>query len=177
MGKKNPVSFQKLLEKISLALIEYLKMQAKCGVDALQIFDSWHNLCPPDHLWDYSLRWIAQIIENVPKDLSLIIYANCTVDGLSEIVRKGTVPWEFITKPTLSKPEIFILALWYFRATLTLKFMETHADHVVMETTKILDSMKNDPAHILNLGSWNRPNAKIECMEALGFYRSFLQGL
>ena len=32
---------------------------------------------------------------------------------------------------------------------------------------RILDSMREDSAHILNLGHGIRPNAKIECMEAL----------
>jgi len=45
--------------------------------------------------------------------------------------------------------------------------METNAGQVAIETNKILDSMRNDPAHIMNLGHGIRPNAKIECMEAL----------
>jgi uroporphyrinogen decarboxylase len=142
-------------------------MQAKCGVDALQIFDSWHNLCPPKHLWDYSLRWIAQIIENVPKDLSLIVYANSTVDGLSEIVRTGTTALGVHHQASLEQARKLYPCPLVLQGNLNPEVMETHADHVVMETTKILDSMKNDPAHIMNLGHGIRPNAKIECMEAL----------
>ena len=65
-------------------------MQARCGIDALQIFDSWHNLCPPEHVWEYSLRWISQIIKSVPPELALIVYANASVEALSGIVRTGT---------------------------------------------------------------------------------------
>ena len=45
--------------------------------------------------------------------------------------------------------------------------METDPENVIQETRKILDSMKHDPAHIMNLGHGIRPNAKIECMDAL----------
>ena len=166
-ANNRPASFQRILEKITLALIEYIRMQAKCGVDALQIFDSWHNLCPPEHLWDYSLRWIAQIIENVPKDLSLIVYANSTVDGLSEIVRTGTTALGVHHQASLEQARKLYPCPLVLQGNLNPEVMETHADHVVMETTKILDSMKNDPAHIMNLGHGIRPNAKIECMEAL----------
>lgn len=83
---KHPKSFDRLLEKITQALVDYLTMQAKCGVDALQIFDSWHNLCPPGRIWDLSLKWIARLIEQVPQNLPLIIYANAPVEGLKEIV-------------------------------------------------------------------------------------------
>ena len=45
--------------------------------------------------------------------------------------------------------------------------METNEKNVIRETTLILDSMRNDPAHIMNLGHGIRPGAKIECMDAL----------
>jgi uroporphyrinogen decarboxylase len=45
--------------------------------------------------------------------------------------------------------------------------METDPNTVINKTVNILDSMKNDPAHIMNLGHGIRPGAKIECMKAL----------
>ena len=35
------------------------------------------------------------------------------------------------------------------------------------QTIKLLNEMRGDSGHILNLGHGIRPNAKIECMEAL----------
>ena len=88
-GQKKSLFPSRLLEKITQALIEYLRMQAKCGVDALQIFDSWHNLCP-EKLWEYSLQWIAEMIKNIPKELSIIVYANSSTSGISQILRTGS---------------------------------------------------------------------------------------
>ena len=45
--------------------------------------------------------------------------------------------------------------------------MESTPERVKSEAIRVLDSMRDDPAHILNLGHGIRPNAKIECMEAL----------
>ena len=45
--------------------------------------------------------------------------------------------------------------------------MSSNPENVRIETLKILESLKGDPAHIMNLGHGIRPNAKIECMEEL----------
>ena len=47
------------------------------------------------------------------------------------------------------------------------ELMETNFDNVKEHTTKFLNSMKGDKSHIVNLGHGIRPQAKIECMEAL----------
>ena len=51
-AKEKPKSFEMLLGKISDALVEYIKMQSGCGIDALQIFDSWQALCPDKELFE-----------------------------------------------------------------------------------------------------------------------------
>ena len=45
--------------------------------------------------------------------------------------------------------------------------LETSPDNVIRETRSLLKNMKSDAGHILNLGHGIRPQAKIECMEAL----------
>ena len=45
--------------------------------------------------------------------------------------------------------------------------MESTPERVKSEAIRVLDLMRDDPAHILNLGHGIRPNAKIGCMEAL----------
>jgi uroporphyrinogen decarboxylase len=166
-AKEHPASFHKLLGKIADALIEYLKMQASCGVDALQIFDSWHNLCPSDHLWDYSLHWIQKVIENIPSELAIIVYANASADRLCEIKKTGTRALGVHHNTDLPEVRKRLPSPLVLQGNLDPELMETNAGQVAIETKKILDSMRNDPAHIMNLGHGIRPNAKIECMEAL----------
>jgi uroporphyrinogen decarboxylase len=166
-AKEHPASFHKLLGKIADALIEYLKMQASCGVDALQIFDSWHNLCPSDHLWDYSLHWIQKVIENIPSELAIIVYANASADRLCEIKKTGTRALGVHHNTDLPEVRKRLPSPLVLQGNLDPELMETNSGQVAIETNKILDSMRNDPAHIMNLGHGIRPNAKIECMEAL----------
>ena len=89
---ENPVSFHLLLEKITYALADYLAMQAKCGVDALQIFDSWLNICPEDQVWELSLKWIAKLIDISPVDLPIIVYANTNGVGSIFLISARSTP-------------------------------------------------------------------------------------
>ena len=62
-----PVLAHRLLEKITLATIEYLKRQVKAGAAMYQVFDSWAGVLPPDQYREFSLRYIKQICEAVPQ--------------------------------------------------------------------------------------------------------------
>ena len=166
-AERSPSSFQMLLEKISLALVEYLKMQASCGVDALQIFDSWYNLCPPTKIWDFSLNWIRQIIENIAEELPIIVYANANKEELCEIHRTGARALGIHHRNEISRVRKLLPTPLVLQGNLNPEIMETSADLVIQSTQKLLDSMRDDPAHIMNLGHGIKPNAKIECMHAL----------
>ena len=50
-------------------------MQCAAGIDALQIFDSWHSLCPIDKTYEWTTRWIDQIVQSRSSDLPIILYA------------------------------------------------------------------------------------------------------
>ncbi|MEM7548887.1 MAG: uroporphyrinogen decarboxylase [Bacteroidota bacterium] len=66
---KNPEVAEKLLDKITLSTINYLKAQVEAGCDLIQVFDSWAGILPPDHYEEFSLRYIKKIcdaIEGVP---------------------------------------------------------------------------------------------------------------
>ena len=43
-----PVFAEQLLEMITTATIDYLKVQIKAGADLVQVFDSWAGILPPD---------------------------------------------------------------------------------------------------------------------------------
>ncbi len=164
---ENPVSFHLLLEKITYALADYLAMQAKCGVDALQIFDSWLNICPEDQMWELSLKWIAKLIDLSPVDLPIIVYANTKAKGLTEISKVKPQALGVHHGVDLAEIRKMLPTPLVLQGNLDPEIMSSNPENVRTETLKILESLKEDPAHIMNLGHGIRPNAKIECMEEL----------
>jgi uroporphyrinogen decarboxylase len=53
LAYREPKAFAKLIDRLTEASIDYLVEQLRAGVDAVQIFDSWAGILPPDQfrLW------------------------------------------------------------------------------------------------------------------------------
>jgi uroporphyrinogen decarboxylase len=58
-------TFHALMEKLTRAISGYLKMQAGCGVDALQIFDSHGGVLPAAEFHEASGRWMREIVSEL----------------------------------------------------------------------------------------------------------------
>ena len=166
-AKNNTSAFNQLMEKLTIAISEYLKMQARSGVDAVQIFDSWQNICPDEYAWDWSLKWIHQITDNLQSEVPTILYAKSSsqrIDLLRKSNADGLSVSQDIDLPSLRKS---LPADYLLQGNLPPELLETSFDTVRKQTTKFLHSMNGDKSHILNLGHGIRPQAKVECMEAL----------
>lgn len=166
-ARRKPASFERLLEKITLALTDYLHMQASCGVDALQIFDSWHSLCPSDKVWDWSLKWIRQLIVETNCDLPVIAYANAPLENLPRIARTGAKALGIHHNAAIDEVRKRLPMPMVLQGNLDPAVMEAESDKVERETKKILEKMRGDTAHVMNLGHGIRPAARIECMQTL----------
>ena len=166
-AQSSPKSFAQLMEKLTEVLIGYVKLQSQSGVDALQIFDSWNALCPNSHVNEWSLQWIDQIAKEVSSDIPVILYAkapserlnylsNCKVSGIS-IDHETDLAYARTTLP----------AHFTLQGNLDPALLETNEETVEKTTLQLLNKMKGDAGHILNLGHGIRPQAKVECMQAL----------
>ncbi len=61
----DPGLAEKLLDKITISTIEYLKNQIKAGADVIQLFDSWAGVLSPEQYGDFGLKYIRRILEEV----------------------------------------------------------------------------------------------------------------
>lgn len=54
-AQNHPQAFAQLVQTLTQAIISYLQSQATAGASALQLFDSWALLCPPN-LWQTAVE-------------------------------------------------------------------------------------------------------------------------
>lgn len=66
---QNPKEFEQLIDKLVEASSHYLIAQFKAGADMVQIFDSWAGILGGDQFERWCLKPIAQIVENVRKEI------------------------------------------------------------------------------------------------------------
>jgi len=166
-AQSSPHSFAKLMEKLTEVLIGYVKMQAQSGVDAIQIFDSWNGLCPNDRVNEWSLRWIDQIAQEVSSQIPVILYAKAPSDRLHYLSHCQVSGISIDHETDLAYARSTLPSHFTLQGNLDPALLETNPDTVRQTTLKLLEKMKGDSGHILNLGHGIRPLAKVECMEEL----------
>jgi len=162
-----PFLFFELMEKLTLAVTDFLQLQIDSGADAVQIFDSSGGLLADNAYGPASGTWIHQIIKSLHNRVPVILFAKGTHGRWKSLVATGanilSVDW---TQP-LSKVRSQLPKYVGVQGNLDPAVLNTTPEVVSMETRRILQSMKGKSGHIFNLGHGVGPNAKLECIEAL----------
>ena len=166
-AKSSPDTFAKLMEKLTEVLIQYVRLQAKSGVDAIQIFDSWNGLCPGEKVNEWSLQWINQIAEEVSSTVPVILYAKAPSERLSHFSKCPISGISVDHNTDLVYARSMLPSHFTLQGNLDPALLETDEKTVQNAALDLLLKMKGDPGHILNLGHGIRPQAKVECMQSL----------
>ena len=159
-------TFEALLEKITLATIDYLNAQIDAGADALQLFDSQGGTLAQADYWRFSGRWMQQII-------ALLVNA-CLLPSLDEVhqnweqlIQTGanalSIDWN-IDLPALSKQLPLSIAL---QGNLDPALLIASPPAAIKETQRLLEGMRGRNGFIFNLGHGVPPNASIETIAAI----------
>ena len=83
-----PKLAHKLLEKISLSTINYLKGQIAAGADIVQVFDSWAGILSPDQYSEFSSRYISQITDAIT-EVPVIVFAKGAYFARKELAQSS----------------------------------------------------------------------------------------
>jgi uroporphyrinogen decarboxylase len=159
--------FEKLLEKISTALIDLFLHQIENGADALQMFDSAGLLCSARDYEEMSVKWMRRVISALPKDFPIIIFAKGMAHHASTLIGAGakclSVDWT-VDLPAFRDSLPSTIAV---QGNLDPSILDGTSERVKIETLRVLDSMKRKTGHIFNLGHGILPSAKPENMATL----------
>jgi uroporphyrinogen decarboxylase len=159
--------FDKLLEKLSQAVSNFLHLQIVAGADAIQIFDSLGGALSDADFEAASARWMKQIIKSLDKRVPAIVFSKGTHGNWKTLVDTGAhilgVDWTVNLAEIRSRlPEHVGV-----QGNLDPFLLTTTPEFVAQETRRILHEMKGQPGHIFNLGHGVPPNAKLENIESL----------
>jgi uroporphyrinogen decarboxylase len=62
---RDPVAFARLIDLLVGASVDYLTGQLKAGVDAVQIFDTWAGVLPPEEFSRWCIEPVARIVDEL----------------------------------------------------------------------------------------------------------------
>ena len=166
--RNEPQIFNRLLEKIKIALIDLFLMKIQAGADAIQIFDSWANLCPSEAYEDMSLRWIKEIIQALPQQIPIIVYAKGMASQVRSLADTGAKVLSMDGAVRLGDLRAKLPGDVALQGNLEPSIMDADDPEIVrLEALKILKEMKPHNGHIFNLGHGIRPTAKVENVAVL----------
>lgn len=166
----DPALFHRLMEKITVAVADYLQMQIDTGaVDAVQIFDTQAGVLSDHAYHEASARWTGEIISRLRQesDTAIIVFAKGAAALRGDLEATGasmiSVDWTSSLADFRRKlaPGIGV------QGNIDPSFLLTTPEVIGAETQRILESMRDLPGHIFNLGHGVMPEAKLDCIESL----------
>lgn len=80
-----PEAAHALLEKITLSTIAYLKAQVTAGADLVQIFDSWAGVLSEKMYYEFALRYISRITDELSPLVPVTVFAKDAHYAVPEI--------------------------------------------------------------------------------------------
>jgi len=164
---EDPRLFGSLMEKITRAVIQTLKLQIAAGVDAIQIFDSCGGLLPASHFEEGSARWLRKVVEAVHRDVPVIVFSKGAHGCWSTLANTGAAVIGLDWTVDIARIASILPRHIAVQGNLDPVLLTTSPKIVASETLRILRSMRSRPGYIFNLGHGVPPSASTECIQAL----------
>jgi uroporphyrinogen decarboxylase len=163
-----PSAFDRLVDRIVDNSLPYLAMQVEAGVDAVQIFDSWGGSLDA-HTWrERMLKPVTRLIKNT-QDLGVpvIMYVNGCSHLLEALVETGadvlSIDWRVDPADAIRRTKGKVA----LQGNLDPATLFAPPEVVQREALRTLQSFREAPGYIFNLGSGILPNTPLESTTAL----------
>ncbi|HSX04385.1 MAG TPA: uroporphyrinogen decarboxylase [Rhabdochlamydiaceae bacterium] len=159
----DPKMFHLLLEKLTAASIDYLKMQIKAGVNAVQIFDSWANALTREEFLQFSLPYLKKIVGAL-KETQIPVIVFCRGSSLlpEELssIQPDAISFDWHQEmQELRKKVPSTIAV---QGNIDPEILKGPRALIESSVKKLLTSMEDDPGFIVNLGHGVLPDTPLD---------------
>lgn len=151
---ENPSQFEKLMEKNTSVLTNFLKIQAEAGADILQIFDTWGGILSPADFRKFALPWLEKLISGFRETFSqpLIYFIRSSGELLPLCknlpVEVMSVDWSV----SLLKASSLLGNRYVLQGNLDPSVLLQSKEVIKKETCRIVEEGRELKGHIFNLG-------------------------
>ncbi len=166
MFYENRELFDRLMRKITAAVVRYLRLQITAGADAVQIFDSWGGVLSPDAFAEASVFWMKRIVDAID-EVPVIVFSKNMAHLAPMLATTGANVLGVSWNARLSDVRRSLPDNVGVQGNLDPVILNTNPEIVERETTRILEDMRGLDGHIFNLGHGINPDADPENVERL----------
>lgn len=167
MMKEQPQVLHELLNKLALSVIDYLNGQIKAGAQALQIFDTWGGALATAEYFEFSLKYMQQIIDGLIKEhdgrqIPVILFTKNGGQWIEKIADTGCagigVDWTINIGEARERVGDRVTLQGNMNPAVLL---ESH-DDIRTEVKRILEDFGPHNGHVFNLGHGITPEVNPE---------------
>ncbi|BDU20356.1 uroporphyrinogen decarboxylase [Dyella sp. GSA-30] len=167
-----PQLAHKLLDTLAQSVAAYLSAQAAAGAQALMIFDTWGGLLGPAPFREFSLRYMAQVVDALKadasaRDLPIILFSKGAGHHLSTMADTGCTALGVDWTIDLADARQAVASKVALQGNLDPSVLRSNPETIRREARAVLDSYGNHPGHVFNLGHGITPEVDPEHVKVL----------
>lgn len=164
----NPSLAHEVLDKLSIAVADYLSAKIEAGVDAVQIFDTWGGILSPHDYEEFSLPYITKIISLIKRTNEPVIYfAKGVHYDLRKIASSGADVLGLDWTSDISAARTVLEGKTAVQGNMDPTLLYAPKERIKEEVIRILSSYGRGSGHIFNLGHGILPDVDPENAKAL----------
>lgn len=168
MLKESPADLHLLLDKLTGTVISYLRAKVEAGAQVLQIFDTWGGILPKEQFEEFSLRYIARIVSELPvAEVPVIVFCKDCGHSLREIAGTGCQVVGLDATVNIGKARQEIGEKVALQGNLEPRTLYAMPEVIRQEAGQILESFGNGTGHIFNLGHGILPDIPVDHVREL----------
>lgn len=164
----DPESLHLLLEKLATSVSQYLQAQIEAGAQAIQIFDTWGGVLSDAAYREFSLSYMARIVDNLSSntEIPIILFTKNGSPWLEEIADTGCSALGLDWSVGLDQARDRVGDRVALQGNMDPAILRTSPDAIEMEVQRILDAYGSGSGHIFNLGHGVTPDIDPENVAA-----------
>jgi uroporphyrinogen decarboxylase len=167
-----PALAHKLLDTLARSVTAYLSAQAAAGAQVLMVFDTWGGMLGPAAYREFSLRYMAQIVEALKadphaRDLPVILFSKGANSHLATMADTGCAALGVDWTIDLGDARQAVNGRVALQGNLDPAVLRASPEVIRREVRKVLDSYGAHPGHVFNLGHGVTPEVDPEHVKVL----------
>jgi uroporphyrinogen decarboxylase len=163
----NPKDAHALLDKLARTVAAYLSAKIEAGAQAVQIFDTWGGILPPDEFKEFSLRYIEQVLNLVRRNgAPIIVFCKDCGHSLEAIADTGCDVVGLDWSIDIAKARMMVGSTCALQGNLDPSMLYAPPERIREGVKKILEKFGKGSGHIFNLGHGILPDIPVEHAKA-----------
>jgi uroporphyrinogen decarboxylase len=163
----HPKDAHVLLDKLARSVAAYLSAKIEAGAQAVQIFDTWGGILPPDEFREFSLRYIDQVLQLLKRNgAPTIVFCKDCAHSLEAIADIGCDVVGLDWSIDIGKARMMVGSYAALQGNLDPTILYAPPERIREGVKKILEKFGKGSGHIFNLGHGILPDIPVEHAKA-----------